>query len=71
MAISNCKTASELLMEVLEDFSKCEGRNVLIVYTQEDGTVGVKTNASSTHTAGLAEYAKSCAMRELFAHEEE
>lgn len=58
-------TASELLMSVLDDFSKVEGKQIVIIYTNEDETVTLKTNTTNTHVVGMCEYAKAAAMESI------
>jgi len=61
-------TAMELLMEVADDFREHgEGRDILIVYTNEAGDVCVKANGSKTQTLGLTRYAEEVAIQELMA----
>lgn len=58
-------TATELLMKAMEDFSENEPRAIVVIYTSEPEIVTIKTNTTSTHVVGMAEFAKAVAMESI------
>jgi hypothetical protein len=55
----NAVKGTEMLMTVLERFGEFgEPLAMLIVYTDVNGDVWMKTNCTHTHAVGLATYAK-------------
>jgi hypothetical protein len=58
-------TASETMIEVMSRFQKAEPLDVLIVWTDEEGGVSVKSNCTHTRTIGMAKYAEALAMNTL------
>lgn len=65
-------TGTETLINVMEKFGQYgEPEAVLIVWTDTNGDVCIKTNCANTHTVGMAEYAKTFALKILLTPEEE
>jgi hypothetical protein len=65
-------TGMETLINVLEKFGDYgEPVAILIVWTDTNGDVRIKTNCGHTHTVGMAEYAKNFALQVLFQQDEE
>jgi hypothetical protein len=59
------------MIEVMGCFQKAEPVNVLIVWTDEEGGVGVKTNCTHTQTIGMAKYAEALALNTLLTSPDE
>jgi hypothetical protein len=53
------------MIEVMTRFQKAEPESILIVWTDEHGCVGLKTNCGHTQTIGMARYAETVAMNTL------
>lgn len=51
-------TASDLLMDVLQEFGETEGINAVILYTTEDKKVCVRSNCGAVTALGMAEWAR-------------
>jgi hypothetical protein len=51
-------TGTELLMEIADRFAKFgEARDMLVIYSDENGRVRLKSNCDYTRSLGLAMYA--------------
>lgn len=55
-------TPADLLMEVMEDFGETEPVDVLVVYTNENEELVMKSNCRRTTLVGLLECAKNAAL---------
>ena len=65
-------TGTEMLINVMEKFGQHgEPEAVLVVWTDTNGDVCIKSNCGHTHTVGMAEYAKHFALQVLFQPDEE
>jgi hypothetical protein len=53
------------MIEVMGRFQNAEPVSVLIVWTDDDGGVSIKTNCGHTQTIGMARYAEAVAMNTL------
>ena len=59
---------TEMLINVLEKFGQHgEPEAVLLVWTDTNGDVWIKTNCANTHTVGMARYAEAFALQILLA----
>lgn len=52
------KTASQLLIEVMEGFGESEPRGILVLYTNEAGELNITANVGRSESIGLLEIAK-------------
>lgn len=51
-------TPTELLMKCAQDFSACEPKEIVIIYTNEEDDIVVEAHISRTHALGIIEAAK-------------
>lgn len=65
----NSMSGTEMLMEVLGRFGE-EGEPLamLVVYTDVNGDVAMKTNCTHTHAVGLATYAQHNVLTAMMEH---
>lgn len=62
----NDTKGTEMLMTIMERFGEFgEPLAMLIVYTDINGDVWMKTNCTNTHAAGLAAYAQANVLRAI------
>jgi len=59
-------TGTELLIEVMENFSAAEPTAAMIVWTDEDGNINMKTNCLNSHSLGLAVFAQQNLIEGIF-----
>ena len=57
------KTATELLVAVLEEFDEHEGEAILVIWTDRDGGVNVMGNSRRVGALGLLEAGKDLILR--------
>ena len=62
------RSASQVLMDALSDFTSSEGQSVILVYTNDQEDVVVKSNCRRPEAIGLIEIAKHMIMN---SHEHE
>lgn len=63
-------TGTELLMEIAERFSKYgEARDMLVIYSDNSGTIRLKSNCDYTRSLGLAQYARDAISESLISAE--
>lgn len=61
------KTGTEVLMQTITSFEEHgEPVAILIVWTDENGCITLRTNSLNHNVIGLAEYAKQSAIRAIF-----
>lgn len=59
-------TGTELLMEIAERFTKFgEAKDMLVVYSDENGRVRLKSNCDYTRSLGLAQFASADILHSL------
>jgi hypothetical protein len=65
-------TGMETLISVMEKFGQHgEPEAILIVWTDTNGDVCIKTNCSHTQTVGMARYAEAYALKTLLEPDDE
>lgn len=57
------RTASETVIAVMEEFSKCEPKGVVIIHTDEEGAVVITANINKCQAVGILETAKHMILR--------
>jgi hypothetical protein len=60
--VTDERSASEILVEAMEEFGRCEPRKVVITWTNENDDVVLKTNARRAECVGLLEIAHKMAL---------
>jgi hypothetical protein len=65
-------TGTEMLIDVMSKFGEHgEPIAVMVVWTDENGDICIKTNCVHSHTVGMAEYAKHFALATILNSKEE
>ena len=52
------KSATQIVLETMEEFSRSEPRQIVILFTNEDDQLVIKTNTSRAGAVGMLECAK-------------
>jgi hypothetical protein len=64
--MADTRTATEVLIQAMEEFAKSEGREVIVVFTDESGDLVRMSNAPLNAQVGLLECAKQGVLRRMF-----
>jgi hypothetical protein len=65
-------TGTEMLAEVIGRFeAQGEPRAMLVIWTDNEGCVNMKSNCENTHTAGMGIYAAATALFKIIREPEE
>jgi len=58
-------TASDMLMESLQDFGEAEGIDAVILYTTDDKKVCIRSNCGAVTALGMAEWARNVMLDQI------
>lgn len=59
------ESASEFLMETMEQFSDAEGLDIVVIHTDANKTVHVRSNCAAVTAVGMAEVARHLMMKAI------
>lgn len=67
--ITAMTTATEVLIDTMNSLQSSEATAILIVWTDENGNLNVRTSCVSSHAIGLARYAEAYLLNSILGGE--